>query len=82
MDTNGAVSTRPEHGASHGYGTLALEGLTGDPAVAGPLESGDDPEETGTEEVDKVDTEDPGRQRAPHASDHTEVWGGNLWTEV
>ena len=75
-DATGAVGTRPEHHASRKYSILALEGSTGYPAAADPLESGDGPEETGSEEMDTVDTAEPDRQRALPLCGQPEGGGG------
>ena len=44
--SNGSGGARLEHGefACCKYGLLAPEGLAGDPATAGPLDSGNDPQ--------------------------------------
>ena len=63
-DASGAVSARPDHDASRKYVPLALAELMDGPAVAGPLESGDNPKKTATKEMDTVETEDPVRLSA------------------
>ena len=75
-DATGAVGARPEHHTSRKYSILALEESTGYPAAAGPLESGDGPEETGSKEMDTVDTAEPDRQHALPLRGQSEGEGG------
>ena len=51
-DDVGTIGAMPEHSAIHEYGTLALSESMGNLTTAGSIESGNNPKETWTEEID------------------------------